>query len=50
MLILEMDMFEHACQMDYGAVAAKYSDAFFKNIQWEMVASRTESAQLLGNP
>jgi Fe-Mn family superoxide dismutase len=43
--LLVMDMYEHAYQMDYGAAAAKYIDAFFKNIQWDAVASRLESAQ-----
>jgi Fe-Mn family superoxide dismutase len=38
--ILVMDMYEHAYQMDYGAAAAKYIDAFFTNINWETVASR----------
>lgn len=38
--ILVMDMYEHSYQMDYGAAAAKYIDAFFKNIQWEAVAAR----------
>jgi superoxide dismutase, Fe-Mn family len=38
--VLVMDMYEHAYQMDYGAAAAKYIDAFFANINWEMVASR----------
>jgi superoxide dismutase, Fe-Mn family len=38
--ILVMDMYEHAYQMDFGAAAAKYIDAFFVNIQWEAVASR----------
>lgn len=38
--ILVMDMYEHAYQMDYGAAAAKYIDAFFANINWETVASR----------
>jgi Fe-Mn family superoxide dismutase len=38
--ILVMDMYEHAYQMDYGAAAAKYLDAFFANIQWEVVAER----------
>jgi Fe-Mn family superoxide dismutase len=38
--ILVMDMYEHAYQMDYGAAAAKYIDAFFANIQWESVARR----------
>jgi len=38
--ILVMDMYEHAYQMDYGAAAAKYIDAFFANIQWDVVARR----------
>ena len=38
--ILVMDMYEHAYQMDYGAAAAKYIDAFFTNIQWDAVAKR----------
>jgi len=35
-----MDMYEHAYQMDYGAAAAKYIDAFFANLNWEAVATR----------
>ena len=31
---------EHAHQMDYGAAAAKYIDAFFNNINWDVVAQR----------
>lgn len=38
--VLVMDMYEHAYQMDYGAAAAKYIDAFFQNIDWERVAAR----------
>jgi superoxide dismutase, Fe-Mn family len=38
--VLVMDMYEHAYQMDYGAAAAKYIDAFFANINWQTVASR----------
>lgn len=38
--VLVMDMYEHAYQMDYGAAAAKYIDAFFANIQWDAVARR----------
>lgn len=38
--VLVMDIYEHAYQMDYGAAAAKYIDAFFANINWETVASR----------
>ena len=40
--ILVMDMYEHSYQMDFGAAAAKYIDAFFNNIQWEAVAKRLE--------
>jgi Fe-Mn family superoxide dismutase len=32
--------------MDFGAAAAKYIDAFFQNIQWDVVAARLEIAQL----
>lgn len=38
--ILVMDMYEHAYQMDYGAAAAKYIDAFFSNVNWDTVAKR----------
>jgi Fe-Mn family superoxide dismutase len=38
--ILVMDMYEHAYQMDYGAAAAKYIDAFLANVNWEAVAQR----------
>jgi Fe-Mn family superoxide dismutase len=38
--VLVMDMYEHAFQMDYGAAAAGYIDAFFANINWETVAAR----------
>ena len=38
--MLVMDMYEHAYQMDYGAAAAKYIDAFFPTIQWDKVGAR----------
>jgi len=38
-------MYEQAYQMDYGAAAAKYLDAFFANIRWEEVNQRFERAQ-----
>ena len=41
--ILVMDMYEHSYQMDFGAAAAKYIDAFFQNIQWDAVAARIAS-------
>jgi Fe-Mn family superoxide dismutase len=42
--VLVMDMYEHAYQMDYGAAAAKYVDAFFANINWDEVNRRYERA------
>ena len=42
--ILVMDMYEHSYQMDFGAAAAKYIDAFFQNIQWEAVGARLAAA------
>ncbi|MBZ0253088.1 MAG: superoxide dismutase, partial [Candidatus Methylomirabilis sp.] len=42
--LLVLDMYEHAYQMDYGAAAAKYIDAFFRNVKWEEVNRRYEQA------
>jgi superoxide dismutase, Fe-Mn family len=41
--ILVMDMYEHSYQMDFGAAADKYIDAFFQNIQSDVVAARIAS-------
>jgi Fe-Mn family superoxide dismutase len=41
--ILVLDMYEHAYQMDYGAAAAKYVDAFMTNVNWAEVNSRVEA-------
>ncbi len=43
--LLVMDMYEHAYQMDFGAGAAKYIDAFFANIRWDEVNRRLDRAQ-----
>lgn len=40
--LLVLDMYEHSYQMDYGAAAAKYIDAFMQNINWEEVNRRVE--------
>jgi superoxide dismutase, Fe-Mn family len=40
--LLVMDMYEHAYQMDYGANAKAYVDAFFQNINWQAVNGRAE--------
>jgi Fe-Mn family superoxide dismutase len=41
--LLVMDMYEHSYQMDFGAAAARYVDAFFKNINWERVLARVDT-------
>ena len=43
--LLVMDMYEHAYQMDYGANAKGYIDAFFQNINWDEVSRRVENAR-----
>jgi Fe-Mn family superoxide dismutase len=45
--LLVLDMYEHAYQMDYGAAAAKYIDAFMLNVNWEEVNRRVESVAKL---
>jgi Fe-Mn family superoxide dismutase len=43
--LLVMDMYEHAYAIDYGAAAPKYVDAFFQNINWDIVNTRLEAAE-----
>ncbi|HEV2707775.1 MAG TPA: Fe-Mn family superoxide dismutase [Pyrinomonadaceae bacterium] len=43
--LLVLDMYEHSYQMDYGAAAAKYIDAFMDNVDWEAVNRRFVRAQ-----
>ena len=43
--ILVMDMYEHSYQMDYGAAAGRYIDAFFQNVQWDAVSARLAAAR-----
>jgi Fe-Mn family superoxide dismutase len=42
--LLVLDMYEHAYQMDSGAAAAKYVDAFFANVNRDEVQRRYERA------
>jgi Fe-Mn family superoxide dismutase len=42
--LLVLDMYEHSYQMDYGAKAAAYIDAFIENINWSVVADRFKAA------
>ena len=41
--LLVLDMYEHAYQIDYGAAAAKYVDAFMSNVNWDEVNRRVDS-------
>lgn len=45
--LLVLDMYEHSYQMDYGAAAAKYVDAFMQNVNWEEVNRRVEMIENL---
>jgi len=42
--LLVLDMYEHSYQMDFGAAAARYVDAFFANVLWDEVNARFERA------
>lgn len=43
--LLALDMYEHSYHMDYGTAAMKYVDAFFKNVDWEVVDRRYHRAR-----
>jgi superoxide dismutase, Fe-Mn family len=43
--LLVLDMYEHSYQMDFGAAAARYIDAFMQNVRWEEVDQRFMKAQ-----
>jgi superoxide dismutase, Fe-Mn family len=42
--ILVLDVFEHAFMTDYGLKRADYLESFFKNVKWEVVEQRLETA------
>ncbi len=46
--LVALDCFEHAYFMDYGTGKASYIDAFFKNLDWDVVTKRAEQFQILG--
>jgi superoxide dismutase, Fe-Mn family len=41
--VLALDMYEHSYQLDYGASAERYVDAFMDNINWAHVAQLHEA-------
>ncbi|MCL6549007.1 MAG: Fe-Mn family superoxide dismutase [Alicyclobacillus sp.] len=42
--ILPMDVFEHAYFIDYGTNRSGYIDAFFKNLDWDVLNARYNQA------
>ncbi len=45
-IILALDVWEHAFILDYGASGkGAYIDAFFKNLNWEVIEKRFEKAK-----
>jgi Fe-Mn family superoxide dismutase len=42
--LLVLDMYEHAYQMEFGANATAYIDAFLRNVDWTAVANRLTQA------
>lgn len=43
--LLVLDMYEHAYAIDFGAAAARYVEAFFRNVRWAEVDRRLERAR-----
>ncbi|WMT45484.1 MAG: Fe-Mn family superoxide dismutase [Cuniculiplasma divulgatum] len=44
-LVLALDVYEHAYYTDYGPKRAPYLDAFLKNVKWSDVEQRLEKAK-----
>src|SRR5437879_3460807 len=42
--LLVLDMYEHAYQMEFGANATAYIEAFMRNVDWTAVANRLKQA------
>jgi len=42
--ILALDVYEHAYWIDYGRARAKYIEAFFNNLDWNVVEQNLERA------
>ncbi|MCI2412989.1 MAG: superoxide dismutase [Candidatus Thermoplasmatota archaeon] len=43
-VVMALDVYEHAYYVDYGAKRAPYLDAFMKNVDWASVNKRFEKA------
>jgi len=47
--ILALDTYEHAYFIDYGVNRASYIDAFFDNLDWEVIIENFETAACCGD-
>ena len=45
--LVALDCFEHAYFIDYGTGKASYIDAFFKNLDWDVVTKRADQFGIL---
>lgn len=43
--LVALDMYEHSYHMDFGTAAARYVDAFFGNLDWQVIDERYRLAQ-----
>lgn len=43
--IFVLDMYEHAYALDFGAAHARYIDAFFQNLSWNVLDKRWQAAR-----
>ncbi|OFV99143.1 MAG: hypothetical protein A3F68_13115 [Acidobacteria bacterium RIFCSPLOWO2_12_FULL_54_10] len=44
--ILALDVYEHAYWIDFGAARAAYIDAYFKNLDWDVVATNYDALKV----
>lgn len=45
--LLILDVYEHAYFLDYGTARRRYLDAFFQNLNWDVVNARVERLGIL---
>lgn len=41
--VLALDLYEHSYHIDYATAAARYVDAFMRNVSWDRVLNRLET-------
>ena len=46
--VIVLDTYEHAYMIDYGVKRASYIDAFFRNINWDVINARVDGLDIGG--